>query len=828
MKKFLNRMLDFNGRELKKLSKTLEKINAFEPSIQQLSDTELQNKTNAFRAELEHGATLDTLLPEAFAVVREAAVRVIGQRAFNTQVLGGIVLHQGRIVEMRTGEGKTLMATMPVYLNALTGKGVHVVTVNDYLAERDSKWMGQIYRFLGLNVGLIINGLTPAERYEAYRCDVTYGTNNEFGFDYLRDNMATEARNIVQRPLHYAIIDEVDSILIDEARTPLIISGSMDAPVAQYRRFAQLAKMLKPQVDYTVDEKARTVSPTASGIAKAERWLHVDNLYEPGRMELNHNFNAALKAKELMKRDKDYIIKDNEIIIVDAFTGRLMHGRRYSDGLHQAIEAKENVRVAKESKTLATITLQNYFRMYSKLSGMTGTAKTEEQEFQTIYGMDVVVLPTHKPMIRQDLPDQIYQTEKAKFNAVIKDIEARHASGQPVLVGTVSIEKSEILSSMLKKKGIKHNVLNAKYHEQEAEIVKDAGQKHMVTIATNMAGRGTDIALGEGVIAAGGLHVIGTERHESRRIDNQLRGRSGRQGDPGSSQFYVSLEDDLMRLFASNTAASFIQKMGLEEDVAIEHNLLDKAIEKAQEKVEGRNFNIRKHVLEYDNIMNKQREIIYAERQKILAGLDLKLQIVAMMRAVYERALSIYCSSDYPEEWDFDGLKKYLIEFFPGFNSDTQQWQTLNRQEILQQLQDQGQSMYQQREETFGLDKMRLLERLVMLHVVDQKWMDHIDAMSDLRQGVGLRAYGGRNPLIEYQKESFEMFEAMNSAIQEDIVRNLFRMKLVQASAKPAQSVTTNAPQEQKKIKPRKKTKIGRNEPCPCGSGKKYKHCCGR
>lgn len=829
MKKFLNKILDFNGKEIKKLNKIVAKVNALEESIQRLSDSELQDKTHAFRTQLEHGTTLDALLPEAFAVVREAAKRTTGMRAYDVQVLGGIVLHQGRIAEMRTGEGKTLAATMPVYLNALTGKGVHVVTVNDYLATRDSEWMGQIYRFMGLKVGLIVNGMTPAERYQSYRCDVIYGTNNEFGFDYLRDNMATEHRNIVQRPLHYAIIDEVDSILVDEARTPLIISGSMDAPVAQYRRFAQLARMLKRDIDYEVDEKARTVSPTASGIASAERWLHVDNLFEPGRMEMSHNLNAALKAKELMKRDRDYIIKENEIIIVDAFTGRLMHGRRYSDGLHQAIEAKENVRVAKESKTLATITLQNYFRMYTKLSGMTGTAKTEEQEFQTIYGMDVVVIPTNKPMVRVDLADQIYQTEQAKFKAVIKDIEARHAKGQPVLVGTVSIENSEILSNLLKKRRIKHNVLNAKYHEQEAEIVKDAGQGHMVTIATNMAGRGTDIELGEGVIAAGGLHVIGTERHESRRIDNQLRGRSGRQGDPGSSQFYVSLEDDLMRLFASNTAATFIGKMGLEEDVPIEHSLLDKAIEKAQEKVEGRNFNIRKHVLEYDNIMNKQREIIYAEREKILKGLELQTQILAMMHAVYQRALAIYCSPDiYEEEWDFIGLNKYLHDFFPMFNLDMSDWQTLDQKTLLDRLQTHGKALYRQREDEFGSDKMRLLERLVMLHVVDQKWMDHIDAMSDLRQGVGLRAYGGRNPLIEYQKESYEMFEAMNTSIQEDIVRNLFRMQIVEPSSKPKQAVTTNAPKQQRKSKPRKTTKIGRNEPCPCGSGKKYKHCCGR
>ncbi|QOR33687.1 preprotein translocase subunit SecA [Clostridium sp. 'deep sea'] len=828
MKKFISKFIDFNAKELKKLQKIVDKVNDFAEEMKSLSDDELKAKTPYFKNKLSQGESLDDILPEAFAVIREADKRVVGMYPYDVQVLGGIALHQGRVTEMRTGEGKTVTATMPVYLNALQGKGVHVVTVNDYLAKRDSEWVGNVYRFLGLSVGLVIAEVRDsASRRQAYNSDITFGTNNEYGFDYLRDNMAVHLEDLVQRDLHFALIDEVDSILIDEARTPLIISGPQEAPVSEYRKFTQIARVLKIDRDYEVDEKARSVTLTEVGIALAERKLGVDNLYEQQHMELSHKLNNALRAKELMKRDRDYIVKDNEIIIVDDFTGRLMIGRRYSDGLHQAIEAKEGVKVEKESRTLATITLQNYFRMYEKLAGMTGTAKTEEDEIAKIYGMDVVVIPTNKPMIRDDMQDQIYRNEQTKFNAVIRDIIERNKLGQPVLVGTVSIEKSELLGSMLKKKGVKHKVLNAKYHEQEAEIVKDAGQKNTVTIATNMAGRGTDIELGEGVKEVGGLHVIGTERHESRRIDNQLRGRSGRQGDPGSSQFYTSLEDDLMRLFASDTVAGLIDKLGMDEDVALEHKFLDRAIERAQERVEGRNYGIRKSVLEYDNIMNKQREVIYAERRKVLENENLKEQILAMISDIVVEAINTYCSDiNAAKDEDFNYLQKRLNEYFPTFPNMIEQFKKMSKQELQETVIAKTEELYNEREQEFGSEIMRRVESIVMLRVVDRKWMDHIDAMTRLRQGISLRAYGGKDPLMEYQSESYNMFQNLISEIKDDTVKNIFHVQ-VQNKPRVQRHITndqTNAPK--KPVKTGKK--IGRNDPCPCGSGKKYKKCCGK
>lgn len=822
-----------NEKEIKKLMPVVEQVNNWEPKIRVLSDTELSAKTIEFKERLSRGETLDELLPEAYAVVREAAKRTLGMRPFDVQVLGGIVLHQGRIAEMKTGEGKTLVATMPAYLNALTGKGVHVVTVNDYLAKRDSEWMGKVYRFLGLEVGLIVHGLDFEERKKAYNADITYGTNNEFGFDYLRDNMVLYREHRVQRELNYAIIDEVDSILIDEARTPLIISGQSDESTDIYYKFARFVPRLKPEEDFTVDEKAHTVIPTEKGIKKAEDFLGVENLYDEENMELLHHFHQALKAHYLMKRDRDYVVKDGQVIIVDEFTGRLMFGRRYSEGLHQAIEAKEGVKVERESKTLAMITFQNYFRMYKKLAGMTGTAATEEEEFRKIYGLDVVVIPTNKPMIRVDHPDVIYKTEKAKFEAVVREIEDCYKIGRPVLVGTVSIEKSERLSEMLKKKGIPHQVLNAKYHEKEAEIIAKAGQKGAVTIATNMAGRGTDIVLGEGVAELGGLHVIGTERHEARRIDNQLRGRSGRQGDPGSSRFFVSLEDDLMRLFGSDNVKGLMDRLGIEDDQPIEHPLISKAIENAQKKVEAKNFDIRKHLLEYDDVMNKQREIIYAERAKILDGENLKENVFSMMEDVVEGLLNIYAAKEvYPEEWDLKGLSEYFYDLFlikvdfAGLNPEQK-----SREEIKEELISLLKKAYEKKEEEIGSDTLRELEKVVMLKVVDQKWMDHIDAMDQLRQGIGLRAYGQRDPLIEYKIEGFEMFQEMIKNIKEDTLRYLFRIRLGAPLQRKevARNVTySHGDEGEKKMPIRKGKKVGRNDPCPCGSGKKYKKCCGR
>lgn len=834
MLNILNKILgNGNEKEIKKLQKTVDIINALEPSIEKLSDSELRSKTDEFKERLSKGETLDDILPEAFAVVREASKRTLNMRPFDVQVMGGIVLHQGRIAEMKTGEGKTLVATMPVYLNALTGQGVHIVTVNDYLAKRDSEWMGKIYNFLGLEVGLIVHDLDFEERKKAYNADITYGTNNEFGFDYLRDNMVLYKEHMVQRPLNYAIVDEVDSILIDEARTPLIISGQAEESTDIYYKFARFVPRLVPNEDYTVDEKAHSVMPTEKGIKKAESFLGVENLYDEENMELLHHLQQALKAHALMKLDRDYVVKDGQVIIVDEFTGRLMFGRRYSDGLHQAIEAKEGVKVENESKTLASITFQNYFRMYKKLAGMTGTAATEEEEFRGIYGLDVVVIPTNKPMIRTDYPDAVYKTEKGKFNAVVEEIQECHRKGRPVLVGTISIEKSELLSSMLKRKGIPHQVLNAKYHEKEAQIIAQAGQKGAVTIATNMAGRGTDIVLGEGVAELGGLHIIGTERHESRRIDNQLRGRSGRQGDPGSSRFYISLEDDLMRLFGADNIKGIMDKLGLEEDQPIEHPLITKSIENAQKKVEAHNFDIRKHVLEYDDVMNTQREVIYSQRRHVLESENLKDSIMEMIAQVVDRLMDIYASKEiHPEEWDISGLSEYLKDIFQiSCDIDESKLEDMSREDICSILIEKAQAAYEKKEAELGSDTMRELERYIMLKTVDQKWMDHIDAMDQLREGIGLRAYGQRDPVIEYKFEGYEMFQDMIKNIQEDTLRYLFRVRIKAAPERREKTYNMSYSHSEtgEKSQPiRKQKKIGRNDPCPCGSGKKYKKCCGR
>ncbi|HWR38636.1 MAG TPA: preprotein translocase subunit SecA [Patescibacteria group bacterium] len=833
MLKFLKRLLgDDNEKEIKRMSKMMEKVNVLEAALQGMSDASLAAKTGEFRQRLADGQTLEDLLPEAFAVVREASRRVLGMRHFDMQMLGGITLHEGKIAEMRTGEGKTLVATLPVYLNALTGDGVHVITVNDYLARRDSEWMGQIYRFLGLSVGLIVHGLDFEQRREAYGADVTYGTNNEFGFDYLRDNMVVHHEQMVQRPLNYAIVDEVDSILVDEARTPLIISGPGEKSTDLYYVLAKVVPKLKAEEDYTVDEKAHTVAPTESGIAKAEKLLNVKNLYESENIELSHHFNQALRAHALMHRDKEYVVKDGEVIIVDEFTGRLMFGRRYSDGLHQAIEAKEGVKIERESQTLATITFQNYFRMYKKLAGMTGTAKTEEAEFRKIYGLDVIVIPTNQPMVREDLPDVIYKTKRAKYRAAVTEIAERHAKGQPVLVGTTSIAQSEDLSEMLKKKGVVHNVLNAKFHEMEAQIVSQAGQRDAVTIATNMAGRGTDIVLGDGVAALGGLHIVGTERHESRRIDNQLRGRSGRQGDPGSTRFYLSLEDDLMRLFGSDNIASIMDKLGMEEDEPIEHALITRSIEQAQKKVEARNFDIRKHVLEYDDVMNQQREVIYSQRRKILLGDDLKENIFNMIAKVVEQGMNLYANEKvYQEEWDYPGLIHFCEEYYaPEGQLTPAELEKYSRIELQEALLEAAQQAYSGRELLFGEENMRELEKVVMLRVADTKWMDHLDAMEMLRQGIGLRAYGQKDPLIEYKIEAYDMFQQMIEQMQDDIVKYMFRVNIISQPEDHLQQAQASHGEEENATEHKPVVhgeQTGRNELCPCGSGKKYKRCCG-
>jgi len=924
-----------NDKQIAKLMKTADIIDALEPQIQKLSDDELHAKTAEFKSRIEKGETLDDVLPEAFAVVREASVRTVGMRHFREQLIVGIVMHQGRIAEMKTGEGKTLVATLPGYLNALEGRGVHLITVNDYLARYHSEWMGKIYNFLGLTVGLAVSGMNPAEKREAYAADITYGTNNEFGFDYLRDNMATDKSRRMQRALHYAMIDEVDSILIDEARTPLIISGAGEKSTDLYARADQFVRRLKERIvakeeedtpsilrninaelkaeappgDYIRDEKMNTVNLSDQGVGNAEKYFGVENLGDIENSELSHHINQALKARYLMFRDKDYIVKEGEVVIVDEFTGRLMVGRRYSDGLHQAIEAKEGVSVRSESKTLATITLQNYFRMYKKLCGMTATAKTEENEFRSIYGMDVVVIPTHEPMIRDDQNDAIYSKITGKENAIIEDIKDCFDRGQPILVGTVSVEKSEHISRMLGKRGVKHTVLNAKFHEKEAEIVAQAGKKGTVTIATNMAGRGTDIKLGgnpefmarkqmiaqgvdheilemaigqihtddeeilktradftklnasykvktdkehDDVVELGGLRVIGTERHESRRIDNQLRGRSGRQGDPGSSKFYVSVEDDLLRLFGGERIENIMNTMGMEDDVPLEFGLLSKQLEGAQKRVEARHFQSRKHVLQYDDVMNRQREIIYDQRRRVLEGENLREQMTDMLDRLIDRVVGPYTAvSQYPEGWDFEGMFEYLHHVFlpNGYVKITkEQMEDLTVESLTKMLKDAAIALYEMKEKQIAEQggDMRDVERFVLLRMVDQKWMDHIDAMDRLRQGVGLRAYGQRDPVVEYRVESFDMFDEMINAIQEEAISMIFRVGIKtnlehKAVGKTTAGKSTNRTQRRKTGSASKKNnqqnpnapvkvdkKVGRNEPCPCGSGKKYKNCCGK
>ncbi|EMT39000.1 preprotein translocase, SecA subunit [Thermoanaerobacter thermohydrosulfuricus WC1] len=881
----------YSEREVKRLEPIADKVLSYEDQMARLTDAELRAKTDEFKNRLKNGETLDDILPEAFAVVREAAWRTLKMKHFRVQVIGGIVLHQGRIAEMKTGEGKTLVATLPAYLNALEGKGVHIVTVNDYLAKRDRDWMGKIYEFLGLSVGVILHDMGPEERKKAYAADITYGTNNEFGFDYLRDNMVIYKEDMVQRELNYAIVDEVDSILIDEARTPLIISGVGEKSTDMYKLADRFVRTLRKDEDYVVDEKAKAVSLTEKGVVKAEKFFGIKNLADIENMEISHHINQALKAHAIMKRDIDYVVKDGQVIIVDEFTGRLMFGRRYSEGLHQAIEAKEGVKVERESKTLATITFQNYFRMYKKLAGMTGTAQTEEQEFRAIYGLDVVVIPTNKPMIRIDHPDVIYKTEEAKFKAVVEDIVEHHKKGQPVLVGTISIEKSEKLSAMLKKRGIPHQVLNAKYHEKEAEIIAQAGRKGAVTIATNMAGRGTDILLGgnpefiakkkmheEGyskeiineaagygpvsgeevkkareryfelleeakketekehdeVVKLGGLYIIGTERHEARRIDNQLRGRAGRQGDPGESRFYISLEDDLMRLFGSERVKNMMDSLGIDDDQPIEHKILTKQIEQAQKKVEGINFDTRKHVLQYDDVMNKQREIIYAQRRKVLEGENLKESILEMVKSIIERNVEIYTAgSKYPEEWDIKGLLDHLYDMFLEKDSVVidVDIDRLDKEVLTDIIYEEAVRQYEKKEAEIGPEQMREIERIVLLRVVDTKWMDHIDEMDQLRQGIGLRAYGQVDPLIEYKKIAFDMFEDLIQSIQEDTVKFLYHIQINKDNMiqreQVAKPISTNVDAEEKKQPVVKGKKVGRNDPCPCGSGKKYKKCCG-
>nr|WP_305120450.1 preprotein translocase subunit SecA [Megasphaera sp. SC8-1] len=783
----IQRLLGNNTEhELKKMWPIVRRINDLEPKLAGLSDASLQEKTFEFKKRLANGETLDDILPEAFAVVREASRRVTGMRHFDVQLLGGIVLHRGDIAEMRTGEGKTLVATLPVYLNALTGKGVHVVTVNDYLATRDSEDMGRIYKFLGLSVGLIVHDLTYDQRRRAYNADVTYGTNNEFGFDYLRDNMVISEDQMVQRPLNYCIVDEVDSILIDEARTPLIISGPGEKSTDLYYTLAGIVKTFTKD-DYTMDEKQKTIAPTDSGVAKVEKMLGISNMFDNEHLDLNHLVIQALRARFMMHRDKDYVVKNGEIVIVDEFTGRLMFGRRYSDGLHQSIEAKENVKVQGESKTLATITFQNYFRMYEKLAGMTGTAKTEEDEFNKIYKLDVYVIPTNKPAIRKDLPDVIYKTKNAKYRAVVREVKKRHATGQPILVGTTSINQSEILSQLLDKENIVHNVLNAKYHEKEAEIIKNAGQKGMVTIATNMAGRGTDIKLGPGVAELGGLMIIGTERHESRRIDNQLRGRAGRQGDPGTTQFFLSLEDDLMRIFGSDNISKFMDKLGMDEDEPITAKMITRSIEKAQKKVESHNFEIRKYVLEYDDVMNQQREVLYGQRRQVLTADSLRDTIMGMVDDIIHDGLDKYADEKlYPEEWDFAGLLAQMQQYFVPKNATTvEELENLSRVEVQDKLKQIAVDLYDERLKEIGETTMKELEKAIMLRVVDSKWMDHLDAMDALKEGINLRAYGQKNPLVEYKFEAYEMFEEMIDSIKRTVVTFLYHIQVTYSKPVP-------------------------------------------
>ncbi|MBW5448455.1 preprotein translocase subunit SecA [Cohnella sp. CFH 77786] len=824
---------DANEREVKRLTRTVEEINALEPTIQALSDEQIRGKTEEFRSRLEQGEELDDLLPEAFAVVREASKRVLNKRHYDVQLIGGMVLHQGKIAEMRTGEGKTLVGTLPVYLNALAGKGVHVVTVNDYLAQRDSQEMGQIYTFLGLTVGCNLHGLSHEEKQAAYACDITYGTNNEYGFDYLRDNMVLYKEQMVQRPLYYAIIDEVDSILVDEARTPLIISGQAQKSTELYYAADRFVSRLTETEDYTIDIKMKSIVLTEQGVAKTERAFGIDNLYSHEHVLLNHHVQQALRARYIMRRDVDYVVQEDEVIIVDEFTGRLMAGRRYSDGLHQAIEAKEQLNVQNESMTLATITFQNYFRMYRKLAGMTGTAKTEEEEFKRIYGLEVVQVPTNRPMIRNDMPDVVYKSENGKYKAVVDEIVKRHQTGQPVLVGTVSIENSERISEMLKKKGVQHQVLNAKFHAVEAEIISRAGQRGAVTIATNMAGRGTDILLGEGVADLGGLHIIGTERHESRRIDNQLRGRAGRQGDPGSSQFYLSMQDELMRRFGADNIMGMMERLGFDEETPIESRLITRSIESAQKRVEGSNFDARRIVLQYDDVINLQREKIYGDRREILFSDNIRDVVLGMIRSTVTRAVDSHCSDeDIPEDWDLDGVVTYAhSHFLPEDRLTKDDLWGKEKEEMIDMLMERIGQLYDEREAMISPELMREFEKVVVLRAVDSKWMDHIDAMDQLRQGIHLRAYGGNDPLREYQFEGHNMFLSMIERIEEEIT--LYVMKAhVESNLKrepvaEGQAVDTKAEEGPKKPAKRDDQRVGRNDPCPCGSGKKYKQCHG-
>ncbi|MBC2713255.1 MAG: preprotein translocase subunit SecA [Desulfosarcina sp.] len=830
-----------NERELKKLQPFVEAINALEPDMKAMNDDQLKGQTARLKERFANGEALDDLLPEAFATVREASVRTLGMRHYDVQLIGGMVLHGGQITEMKTGEGKTLVATLPAYLNALTGRGVHVITVNDYLARRDTEWMGQIYTFLGMTVGTIQHGLDDRQRKASYGSDITYGTNNEFGFDYLRDNMKFDAQSLVQRDLHFAIVDEVDSILIDESRTPLIISGPAEKSTQLYYQVNGIIPKLKADVDHKIDEKARSATLTEEGVAHAERMLNVENLYDPGNIELLHHTNQALKAHTLFKRDVDYIVKDGEVIIVDEFTGRLMPGRRYSDGLHQALEAKENVKIENENQTLATVTFQNYFRMYDKLAGMTGTADTEAAEFKKTYNLDVSVIPTNMPMIRKDFPDVIYKTRTEKFNAAIEEIEALHEKGQPVLVGTVSIDISEQLAKKLKKHGIPHEVLNAKNHEKEAEIISMAGQKGAVTISTNMAGRGTDIVLGEGVTELGGLHILGTERHESRRIDNQLRGRSGRQGDPGSSRFYLALEDDLLRIFGGERITGIMERLGMEEGEPIEHNLISRAIENAQSKVEAHNFDIRKHLLEYDDVMNQQREVIYKQRRDLLTGVDLESTIDdIMMESAEEIAAKFADERALPEDWEWGAISDAVFQQF-NFRlakMDENTLDGLNDEGLSQAIYEQAHVVYEEKAGMLGgRDDFRQLERMIMLQTVDNLWKDHLLSMDHLKEGIGLRGYAQQNPLLIYKKEGFEMFQDTIDRIKSETLGILFRIQLAEPDhiddlQKPKEqklifSGSGDAPAAKKPVK-RESEKVGRNAPCPCGSGKKYKKCCGR
>ncbi|MFC1767178.1 preprotein translocase subunit SecA [Candidatus Margulisiibacteriota bacterium] len=833
LKWLINLITESDEKKLKKMQPLIDRINSLEPQMKDLSDEDLAKKTPEFKQRIEKGESLDDILPEAFAVVREASVRMTGLRHFDVQLLGAVVLYQGKIAEMKTGEGKTLAATMPIYLNALTGKGSHVVTVNDYLARRDSEWMGPIYKFLGLEVGVIQHDMDYEERKKAYSADVTYGTNNEFGFDYLRDNMSVSAEQCVQRDLHYAIVDEVDSILVDEARTPLIISGVVEGNISGYFKANEIAKKLAKETDFIVEEKTRNAVLTEPGVKKVEKLLGVDFLFDVANMDIAHQILQSIKARHLYKMDIDYVIKEGQVIIVDEFTGRLMIGRRYSDGLHQAIEAKENVRIQEESQTLATITFQNYFRMYEKLAGMTGTAKTEEPEFIKIYGLEVLEVPTHKPMIRKDNNDVIYKTKKEKFTCVADDIEENYRKGRPVLVGTISIENSELLSSILQRRGVPHHVLNAKHHEKEAEIIAKAGQKKGVTIATNMAGRGTDIVLGEGIAGMGGLHVIGTERHESRRIDNQLRGRSGRQGDPGSSRFYVSLEDDLMRMFGSDRIANAMTRLGVEENTPIEHGLITRAIENAQNKVEAYHFNIRKQVLEFDDVMNRQRDSIYTLRHRILKEKDLKSKVFEMMEQIADSLVENFMPPKiHPDEWDHDGLVAAFKELVPLVEGIDNIKAIKNKEEIKSSLVDIMKKAYELKEDHVGFDPMREIEKLVMLKVMDQKWIEQLHNMDALRDGIGLRGYGGKDPLVEYKFEGYTMFQEMMDSARQEIVSMIFKVQVVREGEEvlpKRKKVTYGEPSKVSKQTPETKAeKTGRNDPCPCGSGKKYKKCCGK